>query len=58
MTDDELEILRGMWAECADDLDRWARAFAKLDPGSEYIIRVVEQLVLDRLAQAKTPPKV
>ena len=43
MTTDDLELLRGMWAACVDDLERWAKAFESLDPGSQRkIIRLIE----------------
>lgn len=58
MNDDELEILRGMWAECADDLVQWAKAFAPYDPGSEYVVRLLAEEMLRRLAEAKITPKV
>jgi len=56
MTTDDLELLSGMWIAFADDLERWARAFAGLDPDSERAIRRLAHAIKTRAATLTEVP--
>jgi len=43
MTADEWDVLISQWLDCADDLERWARAFATDDPESADELRLRAQ---------------
>ena len=62
----DAEVLLSMLIDCADDLGRWARAFAQQDdPMTVEWLRSIQQRVLDRardtqaeITAAKVIPKV